>query len=178
MITREDCVKIGVVTKTHHLQGAVVITTDSDLIEQYADEPVFLYLDGAPVPFFIAEDGLSVRNHTSYIVRFDYVDSLEQAERLVGCDVLLERALLEEEQREENRDDIGQWIGFRIEDEVSGQSGELTDVADYAGNIVLTMVVGGKEVLLPFSEEYIQEIDIPEKLLKVRIPGELADLNE
>ena len=90
MITREDCVKIGEVTKTHNLQGEVVVTTDSDLLEKYADEPVFIQMDGAPVPFFIADEGLTVRNHTSYIVKFDFVDNLEQAERLTGCEVLLE----------------------------------------------------------------------------------------
>lgn len=52
MITREDCIKIGEVSKTHNLQGSVVISSDSDLLERYADEPVFLQLDGAPVPFF------------------------------------------------------------------------------------------------------------------------------
>ena len=100
MITREDCIKIGEVSKTHNLQGAVIITTDCDLLEQYADEPVFLLLEGAPVPFFIAEDGLTVRNHTSYIVKFDYVDSLAKAERLVGCEVLIEKELLEDEDME------------------------------------------------------------------------------
>ena len=100
MITREDCIKIGEVSKTHNLQGAVIITTDCDLLEQYADEPVFLLLEGAPVPFFIAEDGLTVRNHTSYIVKFDYVNSLAKAERLVGCEVLIEKELLEDEDME------------------------------------------------------------------------------
>ena len=95
MITREDCFKVGEVAKTHNLQGEVVITTDSDLLERYADEPVFLLLDGAPVPFFIADEGLTVRNHTSYIVKFDYVDTLAQAGRLVGCEVLFEKELLE-----------------------------------------------------------------------------------
>ena len=95
MITREDCFKVGEVAKTHNLQGEVVITTDSDLLEKYADEPVFLLLDGAPVPFFIADEGLTVRNHTSYIVKFDYVDTLAQAGRLVGCEVLFEKELLE-----------------------------------------------------------------------------------
>ena len=38
MITREDCFKVGEVAKTHNLQGEVVITTDSDLLEIYADD--------------------------------------------------------------------------------------------------------------------------------------------
>ena len=100
MITREDCIKIGEVTKTHHLDGSVIISTNSNLLEKYADKPVFLQLDGAPVPFFISENGLNPRNHTSYIVKFDYVDTLAQAERLTGCDVLLEKTLLEGEEEE------------------------------------------------------------------------------
>lgn len=178
MITREDCVKIGEISKTHNLQGAVIITTDSDLLEQYADEPVFLQLDGAPVPFFIAGDGLTFRNHSSYIVKFDYVDSLAQAERLIGCEVLLEKELLEEEEVEEDMEyDVFELIGFKVEDQISAHSGEVTDVADYSGNIVLTVFMRGKEILLPFSEVYIQEVDFEHRLLKVMIPEELIDLN-
>ena len=87
MVKREDCVKIGEIGKTHNLQGALVVYTDNDLLEQYMDEPVFILLEGAPVPFYIAEDGLTERNHSSYIVKFDFVDSKEQADRLVGCDL-------------------------------------------------------------------------------------------
>lgn len=177
MITREDCVKIGEVSKTHNLQGSVVITTDSDLLERSADEPVFLQLDGAPVPFFIAEDGITPRNATSYIVKFDYVDSRAQAERLIGCEVMLERALLEEEEIDEADYDIFELIDFEVKDDVSGQTGKVTDVADYSGNIVLTLSLVGKEILLPFSEVYITEVDMEHRLLGVHIPAELADLN-
>lgn len=177
MITREDCVKIGEVSKTHNLQGSVIISTDGDLLEQYADEPVFLLLDGAPVPFFIAEDGLTVRNHSSYIVKFDYVDSLTQAERLVGSEVLLERALLEEEEMDESDGDIYELIDFEVRDQISGQIGRVLDVADYSGNIVLTVLILEKEVLLPLSENFVSEVDFEHKYLQVQIPQELMELN-
>lgn len=51
MIAKEDCIKIGTITKTHSLDGQVVVTTDNDLLEKYVSEPVFVLLDGAPVPF-------------------------------------------------------------------------------------------------------------------------------
>lgn len=177
MVTREDCVKIGVVSKTHNLQGAVIVTTDSDLLEQYADEPVFLLLDGTPVPFFIADEGLTVRNHTSYIVKFDYVDSLAQAERLMGCEVLLEREMLEEEEMDETEGDVYELIGFKVKDQVSGAAGEVLDVADYSGNIVLTLSIFGKEVLLPLSDTYVRDVDWGHGQLQVNIPVELAELN-
>ena len=48
MVKKEDCVKIGEIGKTHNLQGALVVYTDNDLLEQYMDEPVFILLEGAP----------------------------------------------------------------------------------------------------------------------------------
>lgn len=177
MITRKDCVKIGEVSKTHHLQGAVVITTDSDLLERYADEPVFLLLEGAPVPFFISGDGLVCRNHTSYIVKFDYVDSLRQAERLVGAEVMLEKARLKENETKEADFDISGLVGFQAEDTLSGTKGEVTDAADYSGNPVLTLSIFGKEVLLPFSEAYVSGMDAEHRVIRVTIPAELVDLN-
>lgn len=176
MITREDCIKIGSVAKTHNLRGEVVVTTDSDLLEKYADEPVFIQMDGAPVPFFIADEGICVRNHSSYIVKFEFVDSQEQAERLMGCDVLIEKELLEEEEANSFNYDVFELNGFAVEDEVSGATGTVTDVADYAGNVVLSVTILGKEVLVPLSETYVLEVDFQDNKLLVRIPAELADL--
>ena len=121
MVKREDCVKIGEIGKTHNLQGALVVYTDNDLLEQYMDEPVFIFLEGAPVPFYIAEDGLTERNHSSYIVKFDFVDSKEQADRLVGCDLLMDKYLLEEEN--ELPFELSDLIGYSVSDELTGKTG-------------------------------------------------------
>ncbi len=177
MITREDCIKIGEVVKTHGLQGAVVISTDNDCLERYGDKPVFLLLEGAPVPFFIAEDGLTERNHTSYIVQFDSISSQEQAERLLGAEVLLEQSLLEEEEWEDEEGDFFDLIHFDVTDLVSGTTGRVLDVVDYSGNVVLTLDILGKEILLPLSETYISAVDWENASLQVNIPKELAELN-
>lgn len=176
MITREDCSVVGTITKTHGLQGNVIIATDTDLLERYADEPVFILLDRAPVPFFIPEDGLSVRNHKSYIVKFDYVETHAQAERLVGNEVMIEKRLLDEEGSGCDDYDIFQLNGFEAEEEATRECGKVVDVADYSGNIVLTIEIFGKEILLPFSEVYILGADLEKKKLLVSIPQDIIDL--
>lgn len=176
MITREDCVKIGAVVKTHNLQGEVVIATESDLLEKYAEEPVFIQLDGAPVPFFIVGE-VTVRNHTSYIVKFEFVDTQEQAERLVGNEVLIEKALLDEGDVESFDYDVFELNGFVVKDEISHETGVVTDVADYAGNIVLSVQIFDKEILLPLSEVYVKHVDFEKSELLVQIPYELVELN-
>ena len=174
MIRREDCIVIGKVQKTHSLYGEVVITSDTDLLEEYAEEPVFLLLEGAPVPFFISGEGLSVRNHHSYIVKFDLVDSQEEAEKLTGAEVLLLRG--EPEETGEIEPDVFDLVDFAVTDEYSGEQGVVTDVADYSGNIVLTIDIFGKEILLPLAESYIKEVSWEEKELVVFIPSGIADL--
>ncbi len=173
MIRQEDCIVVGKVQKTHNLHGEVVIASDTDLLEEYADEPVFLLLEGAPVPFFISEDGISVRNHHSYIVKFDLVDSQEEAEQLVGAEVLVLGDSLDMAPVEP---DVFALTGFAVTDERSGEQGMVTDVADYSGNIVLTISISGKEILLPLAEEYLKQINREEKKLVVFIPSEIADL--
>ena len=150
MIKREDCLKIGEIGKTHGVNGAVVVYTDNDLLEEYREEPVFILLEGAPVPFYIAEDGLTLRNHSSYIVKFDYVDSREQAERLVGKDLLLDKDLLDEEDVPSELDDLR---GYSVLDERTGERGELLHVDNYSGNVVFAISLLGKEILLPYSED-------------------------
>lgn len=174
MVTREDCIKIGKVIKSHNLQGEVVIASDNDLLEQYADEPVFVQLDGGPVPFFIADEGLAVRNSNSYIVKFDFVDDQKQAEHLVGCDVMLEKSVLDES------DISGEgepgWADFAIFDERTGETGRVTDIADYSGNVVLSVEISGKEILLPFSDAYVRQVDPEHKKITAWIPQDIVDL--
>lgn len=177
MITREDCIKIGEIAKPHGLQGEVVVSIENDFLERYADEPVFIQLDGAPVPFFISEDGVSQRNHTSYLVKFDLVDTKDQAERLAGCDVMLEKSVLDNDDTRSLDYSVSEFIGFSVVDEISGATGTITDVADYSGNVVLTIEISGKEMLLPLSENYVSQIDLEGCKLTVSIPHELMDLN-
>ena len=173
MIKREDCLKIGEIGKTHGLEGPVVVYADNDLLEEYREEPMFILLEGAPVPFYIAENGLSRRNHSSYIVKFDYVDDRRQAERLVGCDLLMDKELLEEEDVPFELSDMR---GYAVLDVRTGEKGELLHVDNYSGNVVFTISLLGKEILLPYSEDYVLEILPEEQFLRVDIPEDIFDL--
>lgn len=173
MIKKEDCIKIGEIGKTHNLQGALIVYTDNDLLEQYSDEPVFVLLEGAPVPFYIAEDGLTERNHSSYIVKFEFVDSKEQADRLVGSELLMDKYLLDEEELPLEMSDL---IGYTVVDDLTGARGEIIQVDDYSGNIVLSIRIYSKEILLPVSDQYVTEVLHDEKMMHVNIPEEIKNL--
>lgn len=110
------------------------------------------------------------------VTKLSYVDTHAQAERLVGNEVMIEKRLLDEEGSGCDDYDIFQLNGFEAEEEATRECGKVVDVADYSGNIVLTIEIFGKEILLPFSEVYILEADLEKKKLLVSIPQDIIDL--
>ncbi len=172
MITIEECTLIGKITKTHGLNGNLVLRAEDSTIEDFREEPVFLLLEGRPVPFFITPDSLTPHGKSNYILHFDGIDSEEVASRFVGVELFVESALLESDTME-NR----VLLNYRVEDENSNKSGVVTDISDYSGNILLTLDIEGREVLLPLVEHYVSEIDSEAKIIHVNIPDELFRLN-
>lgn len=178
MLKEKDWIKVGKIVKTHGLSGMVVVNTESDLLEKYSDEPLFLLLEGAPVPFFIEEDGLSQRNHTSYLMKLEFVDSQEEADRLIGQELLMDLADLSEEEDSDLVDsDATVLLGFKAIDQNTQTEGKVIDVVDYSGNVVVTVDIFSKEILIPLSEQYMVGVDFDTQELYLNIPQELIELN-
>ena len=100
-------------------------------------------------------------------------DDRRQAERLVGCDLLMDKELLEEEDVPFELSDMR---GYAVLDVRTGEKGELLHVDNYSGNVVFTISLLGKEILLPYSEDYVLEILPEEQFLRVDIPEDIFDL--
>lgn len=150
------------VLKSWGAAGEVVLSRPAGLQEVKIQEPVFIVFDGLPVPFFV--EWLQHRGNRS-IVKFEGVDSLAEAEELVGREATVSEENLQEEDT---------LIGLKVRDSRSGRIvGEIVDFRDYGGNLVVTVDAPGLgERLLPVHEELIVSIhdevitlDIPEGLL-------------
>ena len=151
------------VLKSWGAAGEVVLSrTAEDPQDLNVHEPVFIEFDGLPVPFYF--ESLQEKGNR-LIVKFEDVDTLAQAEELVGREV---RFAAEEEEEEDTL------IGLKVRDSRTRRIiGEIVDFSDYGGNIVLTVETEDRgEVLLPLHEELIVNIhgevitlDIPEGLL-------------
>lgn len=176
MITIEDCTAIGTITKIHGLRGNVVVQCDDYLLEDFEGEPVFLLLEGGPVPFFITPESVRTRGGSSYLLHFDDVDTEKEALRLVGSTVMIETSLIEEDE-EYDEQDIYRFVGYKCVDVPTQDMGSVEDVVDYAGNIVFTIQINGKEVLLPLSDDIVLDVDDENGILYVSITEELYNLN-
>lgn len=170
----DDCYQLGYVSKTHGLQGEVNFFLDVDFPEDYEEmESVFLQLSGSGtlVPFFI-ESFRRQKDHA--IVKFEDVDSIEQAEELLKAQLYLpldQLPLLEEDQYF-----FHEIIGFRVEDEQEGALGTVKDVYEAGAQELIAMDYREQEILIPLNDEVVTKVDKERQTVHTRLPGGLLDI--
>lgn len=150
------------VLKSWGADGQVVLSLSAeDPRDLKSQEPVFIAFDGTPVPFFIET---AQPRGGRLIVKFEDVDSLAEAEELVGREVTLS------EEEEEDEDTL---IGLQVRDAKTRRIiGEVVDFSDYGGNTLITVDTENGEILLPLHDDLIVSVhddiltlDIPEGLI-------------
>lgn len=175
-IPKSNCVKIGYVQKPHGIHGELVIRFQEEYYETLEEYPIlFLEIDSLLVPYFIPEDGLRFKSGESVIVRLDWVDSDKKAKALCGLSVYVDQndVFLSEDELSTNA-----LVGYQLYDETLGLIGEITDVNDYSGNLLLSVDYEGREVLIPLNEELMVRLDEDLQEIELRIPEGLFHLDD
>ena len=172
-IPKSDCEKIGFFRKTHGVHGEVVLEYEEHYEYSVEEaERFFIELDGLLVPFFIEDEGLRFRSAKSVIVIFEEVKTEAYAKRLIGQTAWLYKTEIVDEP-EEHADLL---LGFTLIDEQRGVIGPIEDMDDFAGNIVLNVNFKGQELLVPYNEEMLVELDEMKKEITLRLPDGLIEL--
>jgi 16S rRNA processing protein RimM len=175
-IPKNDSVKIGYVQKPHGIHGELVIRFQEEYYETLEETPVLLLeIDQLLVPFFISEEGLRFKSGESAIVKFDWVNTDQKAKNLCGLAVYVDQndVVLPDEEFLPHA-----LVGFKLYDEELGLIGEINDVHDYAGNLLISVDYQGEEALVPLNEELIVRLDEDLREIELRIPEGLFNLDE
>lgn len=172
-IPKSDCQKIGFIRKTHGVRGELVLEYEPEFEESVAEAGrFFLEIDGLLVPFFVAEDGLRFRSAKTALVIFDWVETEKYARRLAGSPVYLFNYEIIDEPEEAA---ILQFLHFRLLDENRKEVGEISAIDDYAGNIVFTVDTENGELLVPFNEDFLMNLDEEQKIIQLKLPEGLTE---
>jgi 16S rRNA processing protein RimM len=172
-IPKADCEKIGFFRKTHGVHGEVILEFEPQYEYSVEEaERFFVELEGLLVPFFLKENGLRFKAANSAIVSFDDVETEKYAKRLIGCSVYL----FQSEIIDEPENSLSELINYVVIDGSNNEIGRITHIDDYSGNIVLTVDNEGNEILVPFNEALIIEINDISKTIQLQIPEGLIDL--
>ncbi len=115
------------------------------------------------------------RQHGRAVLKFRGIDSIDDAEKLIGSDVrICTTDLLSAPE--------GSFYTFQLKgcnvynnDEYLGT---VTDVLDLGGPEILKVDLGNDETLIPFAQPYFRKIDIAGRRIDVDLPEGLRDINK
>lgn len=178
MIDKNQFDLIGKLSKPHGISGEInaKLSVDlSPLLEDKEESSVFLMLEfnNLLVPFRLF--GYRDKGEELALLKFKDIDTKEQAMELVGVSVYLSKTYLDSEEEGVVKD-LQFFIGFDLFDE-DKRIGKVIDIDDSTLNtLALIAIPSGEEVMVPFAEELIKDIDLKSRKMNLTIPSGLLDL--
>lgn len=170
---KEECFYLGKIAKKFSFKGEVLIYLDTDEPEIYQEmESVFVELGKNLVPFFIEKAQMHKGDWLR--VKFEDVDSEEQAEEILGCEIYLPLTFLPE--LEGDKFYYHEIEGFEVIDVRLGNIGTIIRVNDSNAQPLFEIDFEGKEILIPMIDDFIVEVNKKEKFIKLNTPNGLVEM--
>jgi 16S rRNA processing protein RimM len=107
-------------------------------------------------------------------VRFVGVDDRDEAAQLRGASLEIETELVPPSPPGSYY--YYQLVGCRCQDRGSGHIGEVAEVIEDGGGLLLSVVTDGCSFLIPFVEDFIKLIDLDERRIEMDLPAGLLEL--
>lgn len=167
----EPLLEIGKIVGTHGLRGDLKVRpTSGDPLLLLETEQIYLRL--AKGDELTATPCRQTLHKGQVLLRLQGFESIDQVEQMVGGAVLLRQ-----DQLPELEDDEFYWSqleGLKVIDERCGEIGLLKSMFSTSAHD--TYVVKGPfgEVLIPAVEQFIQEINLEEQVMRVDLPAGLV----
>ena len=170
-MTKDECYRLGNITKPFGYKGQMVFYLDVDSPQDYADlDSVFIETKTGLVPYFFKVDNI---NGNKAVVTFEDITS-EEAHALAGHDLYLPLDLLPK--LTGNQFYFHEVIGFRVVDSQHGDIGTLQSIIEYPAQPLFQIDKEGKEILIPIIDPVIKLVDRENKTLHIDAPNGLIEL--
>jgi 16S rRNA processing protein RimM len=170
---KEDCFYLGKIAKKFSFKGEVLIYLDTDEPELYENmESVFVEFNKNLVPFFI--ENSSLHKNDFLRVQFEDVDTEEEADSILNCDVYLPLSMLPK--LEGNKFYFHEVIGFEIEDKRLGVFGKIVSINDTTAQPLFEVLNGEVEMLIPMIDQFLVKIDRENKKVIMDLPEGLVEM--
>jgi len=165
--------KAGKISKPNGLQGNVNIILDplSGRIIN-VDHPLFIQIDGQRVPFYIED--CDVISKDLAIVKFEFINSIEEARGICGCDVYLDQQTITTSN--ERASGFLYLVGHTAHDLQLGLLGPIIEFVPGDMNPVFIVDYNGRELIIPAVNEIIQHIYSEEQSVHFNLPEGLTEL--
>ncbi len=174
MIKKEEVYRIGKLTKPHGVKGEIAFSFTDDVFDRVECDYLVCLIDGILVPFFMEE--YRFKSDSTALVKFEDIDTLEQARRLTNVEVYFPLKLAEE--ATDGELSWNYFVGMQVTDVYKGPLGPVVAVDDTTANTLFVVDYHGEELLIPACEEFIVQIDNKKHRIKMQLPAGLIDIDQ
>jgi 16S rRNA processing protein RimM len=165
---------LGRILKVQGYEGLLIVRLDKEPGDYLSEmESVFIESEGLLVPFFISE--LDIASQDLLRIKLDGYESRDKVAEFVGCRIFMTS------EREGNslEPEIGGLTGFTVIGKDKQIIGTIKEIVRNPGQDLLVVEsIGRKEILVPFHEDLICDINEDGRIIEIDIPEGLADINE
>ena len=170
---KKECFYLGKIVEKFSFKGEVLVKLDTDEPELYEHlDALFIELRNSLVPFFIE----SSQFHKSELLRvkFEEVDTEEDADSILKCDVYLPLEFLPK--LEDDKFYFHEVIGYTVNDVNFGKVGVIKAINDTTAQSLFEIDRNGTQILIPMNDDFIKKVDKKKKSILVETPDGLIDL--
>lgn len=155
----QDFVQIGRISRSHGLNGEVIITFDADITAE-AENLDLVYLQNERGDFYPARM-LSLyaegkKNNQSFFVQFGHIADRNAAEKLKGHAIWIEAEKAETLIAVHETDLL---IDLEVIDENGREIGLVTEVMENPAHPILIVATTSGKLLIPYVEHYVLKRD-------------------
>ena len=166
-MNKADCYHLGHIAKLHGFKGEVSLFLDVTDPSEYKDlDKIFIDINGFLTPFFIKS--ITLRPKSQATLKIDGINSDKEAQQILKRQVYLPLTELPQLSWKQFYDH--EVVGFELVDVNFGKVGEIVQIIDLPVNPLIQVDASGKEVLIPFVKDLIQEVNRKDKQLLVKAP--------
>jgi 16S rRNA processing protein RimM len=171
----ESMVLVGRVARPHGIRGLVVVNPETDFVAERFQPGARLWTQvaGEGQTLTIVDARLEGRRP---VLAFEGYGSVEAAETLAGVELRVPESVLVP--LPDGTYYLHQLVGCRVETVAGEPVGEVVRVEGGAGSAVLAVDGAQGEVLVPLAQEICVVIDVTARVIRVRMPDGLLELNE
>ena len=169
----ENLILLAKIGAAHGIKGEVRVKPfgDPDMLDQYGK--------------LETSDGRKLRikrmrpQKNMLVVKFENVNSREEAEALNGCELFVDRHRLPETE-DDDEFYVSDLIGMKVRSKQGEEIGTVHDVPNFGADDMLEIqpVNGANTYFLPFTNAVVPEIDLANKTIVVVPPVEVSERDE
>ena len=163
MITNEQVISIGRLTRTHGKRGELQCLMSNEYWDNADATFLILKLDNILVPFRVLD--WRGKGSDNLIFQLEHIDNEQEAQKLVGTEAFM--LLTDMNQEDEIMPTWQSLVGYSVLDTDQGELGTVEKVDETTINTLITLNDGR---LIPIHEDFIIDINSEDKRLTICLP--------